>query len=133
MCGRGEQGGKTGMNEKVVEAAMGIIIHAGDARLFCKEALDAVADFNFEKATEKMRGADKEIAEAHRIQTDAIQGEANGEKMEYSVLFAHAQDTLMTIYSEINIANQLIKIAKNYEERIRRLEECDEKKGEGIS
>lgn len=121
------------MNEKVVEAAMGIIIHAGDARLFCKEALDAVADFNFEKAAEKMRGADKEIAEAHRIQTDAIQGEANGEKMEYSVLFAHAQDTLMTIYSEINIANQLIKIAKNYEERIRRLEERDEKKGEGIS
>ena len=59
-----------------------------------------------------MKKADKEIAEAHRIQTDAIQGEANGEKMEYSVLFTHAQDTLMTIYSEINLANQIIKIAK---------------------
>ena len=59
-----------------------------------------------------MKKADKEIAEAHRIQTDAIQGEAKREKMEYSVLFTHAQDTLMTIYSEINLANQIIKIAK---------------------
>ncbi|MCI8381234.1 MAG: PTS lactose/cellobiose transporter subunit IIA [Lachnospiraceae bacterium] len=121
------------MNEKIVEAAMGIIIHAGDARLFCKEALDAVSDFDFGKAAEKMKKADKEIAEAHRIQTDAIQGEANGEKMEYSVLFTHAQDTLMTIYSEINLANQIIKIAKNCEERIKRLEEYDEKKSERVS
>lgn len=112
---------------------MGIILHAGDARLCCKEALDAVAGFDFEKAAERMRAADKEIAEAHRIQTDAIQGEANGEKMEYSVLFAHAQDTLMTIYSEINMANQIIKIMKNYEERLKKLEERDEKRSEGIS
>ena len=31
-------------------------------------------------------------------------GENQGEKQEYTLLFAHAQDTLMTIYSEINIA-----------------------------
>ncbi len=121
------------MNEKTIEEAMGIIIHAGDARLFCKEALDALTDFDFERAAGKMTEAGREIAKAHRIQTDAIQGEADGEKKEYSVLFAHAQDTLMTIYSEINIANQLIKIAKSYEERLRRLEEQDEKGGKRVS
>lgn len=121
------------MDEKTVEEAMGIIMHAGDARLLCKEALDAIAAFNFEKASEKMARANKEIAEAHRIQTDAIQGEANGEKKEYCVLFAHAQDTLMTIYSEINIANQLIKIAKSYEKRIKRLEERNEENAERVS
>lgn len=121
------------MNEKTVEEAMGIIIHAGDARLLCKEALDALADFDFEKVATKMAGASKEIAEAHKIQTDAIQGEANGEKKEYSVLFAHAQDTLMTVYSEINMANQIIKMAKSYEKRLRRLEERDEKGGERVS
>ena len=108
------------MNEKTIEVAMGIILHAGEARLCCKEALDAVANCDFEKAAEKISDADKKIVEAHRIQTDAIQGEACGEKKEYSVLFAHAQDTLMTIYSEINLAKQIIKIAKSYEDRIRR-------------
>ena len=44
------------------------------------------------------------------------------EKSEYSLLFAHAQDTLMTIYSEINIAKQLLKIFKAYETRIAALE-----------
>lgn len=43
-------------------------------------------------------------------------------KSEYSLLFAHAQDTLMTIYSEINIAKQLLKIFKAYETRIAALE-----------
>ena len=40
-------------------------------------------------------------------------GDARGEEREYSLLFAHAQDTLMTIYSEINIAKQLLKIFKS--------------------
>ena len=57
------------------------------------------------------------------MQTDAIQGETRGEESEYSLLFAHAQDTLMTIYSEINIAKQLLKIFKSYEARIAALEE----------
>lgn len=56
------------------------------------------------------------------MQTDAIQNETRGEKSEYSLLFAHAQDTLMTIYSEINIAKQLIKIFEVYENRISKLE-----------
>ena len=51
-----------------------------------------------------------------------IQGETRGEESEYSLLFAHAQDTLMTIYSEINIAKQLLKIFKSYDARIAALE-----------
>ena len=57
-----------------------------------------------------------------QVQTDAIQGETRGDEAEYSLLFAHAQDTLMTIYSEINIAKQLLKIFSAYEKRISALE-----------
>lgn len=110
------------IDEKTLAAAMSIIMSAGDARLLCKEALDAIAGQNFELANEKMKEANKKITEAHHVQTDAIQGETRGEKQEYTLLFAHAQDTLMTIYSEINIAKQMLKIFESWEKRFAVLE-----------
>ena len=113
------------MNEELLNSAMNIIMASGDARVFCKEALEAIANADFIICKEKLKAAHKKIAEAHRIQTDAVQGEIRGEKAEYSLLFAHAQDTLMTIYSEINIAGQLLNIFEAYEQRIANLESMD--------
>lgn len=110
------------MDEKIVQSAMEIIMHAGDARLKCKEALNEISKFDIEGAKKKLKEAQAEIIEAHKVQTDAIQGETRGEKTEYTLLFAHAQDTLMTIYSEINIAKQLIGIFDAYEVRLQALE-----------
>lgn len=111
------------MKDETVQAAMGIILNAGDARVFCKEALDAIAAFDIELAKEKMKEAHAKITEAHKIQTDAIQEETRGTQAEYSLLFAHAQDTLMTVYSEINIAKQMIKVFEAWETRISKLEQ----------
>lgn len=110
------------MTEATVQAAMSIILNAGDARVACKQALDAIAAFDYKTAEEKLAVCHEKITAAHKVQTDAIQGETRGEESEYSLLFAHAQDTLMTIYSEINIAKQLLKIFKSYEARIAALE-----------
>ena len=110
------------MNEIIVESAMGIILHAGDARVLCKEALECLASSNFEKAELKMKEANKKITEAHKIQTNSIQEETRGKPSEYSLLFAHAQDTLMTIYSELNISKQLVNIFKEYDQRLINLE-----------
>lgn len=110
------------MDEKTVQSAMTIILNAGDARVACKKALDAIAKSDFESAETYMKEAHQKITEAHKVQTDAIQEETRGEKSEYSLLFAHPQDTLMTIYSEINIAKQMIRIFKSYEERLEKLE-----------
>ena len=110
------------MEEKDIQAAMSIILNAGDARVACKQALDAIALGDFTVAEEKLKESSKKITIAHKVQTDAIQEETRGGKSEYSLLFAHAQDTLMTIYSEINIAKQMVKIFKVYESRISALE-----------
>lgn len=110
------------MSEQTMQAAMQIILHAGDARLLCKQALNAITIADFDDAKVKIKEAQGEITKAHKVQTDAIQGETRGEETEYSLLFAHAQDTLMTIYSEINIAKQMIKIFEVYEKRIALLE-----------
>ncbi len=113
------------MREEDIQIAMSIILHAGEARTACKEALDGVAEMDFDKAQERLKEAVAKITLAHKIQTDAIQGEARGEQKEYSLLFAHAQDTLMTIYSEINITKQMVKIFKSYTEKFEILKQED--------
>uniref|UniRef100_UPI00403FC008 PTS lactose/cellobiose transporter subunit IIA n=1 Tax=Candidatus Enterococcus willemsii TaxID=1857215 RepID=UPI00403FC008 len=110
------------VSESTIQKAMQIILFAGDARKNCMEALKAIERSDFVLAKEKMRAANDQIVQAHRVQTDAISAETSGEAGEYSVLFAHAQDTLMTIYSEINIAKRMITIFETYEERMQRLE-----------
>ena len=110
------------MDERVITAAMGIILHAGDARLLISEALTAISGNNYEMATEKLKEAQIKMTEAHKIQTDMIQGEARGESIGYSLLFTHAQDTLMTIYSELKLTKQLYKVFESFEQRISRLE-----------
>lgn len=110
------------MEDRLFQVSMSIIMSAGDARVACKEALDAVAASDFETAKEKLKDAHEKITAAHTAQTDEIQGEINGEKREYTLLFAHAQDTMMTVTSEINIAKQIVKIGESYDARFRALE-----------
>lgn len=110
------------VDENIVSVAMEIIINAGDARVHITEALQEISKGDFKAADEKIKIAQKEIGLAHGAQTDVLQKEAAGEPTGYSVLFAHAQDTLMTINSELNIAKQIIKVFNSYDKRISRLE-----------
>ena len=43
------------MTEQTVQAAMQIILNAGDARVACKQALDAIAAFDYETAEAKLK------------------------------------------------------------------------------
>lgn len=109
--------------DEKVQAAMQIILHAGDARTSTMEALDLLDKFDIEGAKEKMKTAQDNIVQAHKVQTDAIQDETRGAPSEYSLLFTHAQDTLMTIASEINIAHHLISMTEAIDNRFKALEQ----------
>ncbi|GMQ62114.1 PTS lactose/cellobiose transporter subunit IIA [Vallitalea maricola] len=109
-------------HEKLVSAAMSIIIHAGDARLNITQALNAISENQYEEVKDKLKQAQEKITAAHEIQTEIIQGEARGEEVGYSLLFAHAQDTLMTINSELILAKQLYKLFESFEKRVLKLE-----------
>lgn len=97
-----------------VKNTMEIILHAGDARENISKALDALAAFDYNSAKVEMDKASKKLVIAHRLQTSKIQEEAEGKPIKYSVLFTHAQDTLMTINSEYVLVKHLIKV---FEER----------------
>ena len=102
----------------IIETAMQIIVYAGDGRNYIKEALDAAMEDNDTLAEEKLKTAHECLAKAHECQTDLIQKEAEGESCSYSLLFTHAQDTMMTIYSELHMAEKMIAMYRRVNEKI---------------
>ena len=109
--------------EKMASIAMQIVIHAGDARNLIMEALDHAAEGLYDQAEDKLKEAKEELRQAHIFQTEVVQSEAGGKKYEYSLLFTHAQDTVMTICTEMNLAKKIISMYRKLDDRISKLEE----------
>ena len=93
----------------VPAVAMNVIINAGDGRAYIDKAMDALAEFDFDAADAHLAEADAKILEAHKAQTEMIQ---RGEEVEYSLLFVHAQDTLMTISAELHMAKKMMPVVR---------------------
>lgn len=66
------------------------------------------------KKQNKIAEARIEITKAHQEQTEIIQKEAAGVHYESCLLFTHAQDTLMTIMSEVNLAEKMILVFESF-------------------
>lgn len=109
--------------EKLNMAAMRIIMDAGDARDYITKALKAMSQNDYTAVAENIRSAQEKIKSAHGAQTEIIQEEIEGESFPPSLLFNHAQDTLMTISTELNMARELQVIMKNIHDRLSKLEE----------
>lgn len=110
------------MNLENAQVAMQIIMHAGDARVKTMDALKALKEFDVENAKQHLAAAKEDIVKAHNVQTEALQKESSGEEIEYSILFSHAQDTCMTVYSEMNLAGHFIDICESIDKRFKELE-----------
>lgn len=89
---------------------MGIITHSGDARSDAMEAIQHAKKKEIEKANQLIEKADKELLEAHSMQTKLIQNEARGEKSEFSLLLVHAQDHLMTTTTLKDLAKEFVEL-----------------------
>lgn len=111
-------------DQYVAERALQIIMSSGDARTLAKQAMDKGTEGKFDEADDLLKQAEKKQVAAHNVQTAMIQGDIRGgdEKLGYYVLFAHAQDTMMTIQTEINLTKSLLKLMKANEERFAAIE-----------
>ena len=94
------------------EIIFSIIVHGGNARAKAYDALKVAQNSHFKDAEVLMIEAEKEIAKTHRLQTDIIRKEASGERVNISVLFAHAQDHLMTAMAEKSLIENMIDLYK---------------------
>ena len=93
-------------------AIMNIIINAGDCKNHAYMALNNVNEGKYEEADDELQLANDALAKAHDGQTFFLHKEANGEKINMSVLFVHSQDHLMTAITEKNLIEQIIELRK---------------------
>ena len=90
-----------------------IISLAGESKSLAYEALRLAKENKFDEAEEKMKEADALLLKSQEFQTNLISREADGEKIEITMLFVHAQDHLMTAMSEKNLIKEMIDILKH--------------------
>jgi len=109
--------------ENMEQFLFNLILHAGSARSFAKEAGQFADEGDWEEAEKAMQSANDEQNAAHKINTTLITKAARGEDIEFSVLLVHALDLLMLAWSEIDYTEQYINVLK----RVEALEEEVEK------
>jgi len=110
----------------LVEVAMQIIIHAGDSREKASQALKHAKEGNYEQAHACIGEAKELIIKAHHEQTDVVQSEAAGKHYDINLLFIHAQDTLMTIKSEVKLAAEMVEMYELFDKKIEALRKIEE-------
>lgn len=103
------------------QAAMQMIMLAGDSRSLLTEAInDTIAGASEAEVDEKLKTAKEKMVEAHRIQTSMIQSSIEDDELQTTLLFSHAQDTLMTIYSEQNMSGHIINMYRKLAAQLER-------------
>jgi len=111
------------ISQEMEQVLFQLILHAGSARSFAKEAGQFAEESDWEAAEKALVDANNEQNEAHKINTTIITKAARGEEMEISVLLVHALDLLMLAWSEIDYTEQYLQVLKRVENLEREVEE----------
>ncbi|REJ17598.1 MAG: PTS lactose/cellobiose transporter subunit IIA [Caldibacillus debilis] len=98
------------MMDRREETIFQMILHSGNGKSLAMEAISFARMDNFSEAENALKEAEKEINEAHRVQTALIQEEVRGKGIPVSLLMVHAQDHLMTAITVKELANELIRL-----------------------
>lgn len=92
------------------EIVLSLIMHSGEARSKCMEAIHLAKIGEFEKARKFLEKADEELGYAHNSQTTLIQGESAFKKIDFSLLLTHGEDHLMTTMTLKDLAVEIVDI-----------------------
>ena len=97
---------------KINDIAFKLILYSGNARSKIMTALKHARDNHSERALQMLTEADKELEKAHKVQTEVLQKEARGERIDTSILFIHAQDHLMTAMLARELSEEIVSLRK---------------------
>ena len=101
-----------------------LILHAGSARSFAKEAAEFAENYEWEDAEKSLQQANDEQTQAHKINTSIITKAARGEDVPFSVLLVHSLDLLMLAWAEIDNTEQVIRMNKRIEALEKEVAKC---------
>jgi PTS system cellobiose-specific IIA component len=93
-----------------------IISNVGTAKSMGIEALIKGRSGKIEEAENLLKEASTFMNEGHKSHTQLIQSEAKGNKQEFSLLFMHAEDQLMSAETILSIAKEMIYMQKEINE-----------------
>lgn len=102
------------LNEKSME----MIVKAGAGRTAINRAMNALLEDNKEEYEALMEEAKQSLKEAHEAQTDVLTETITDPAFAPNILFTHAQDTMMTIMSEMNTAKHIARAYWKLQEKI---------------
>ena len=94
------------------QVAFEVIVHSGNVCTQVYEVLKMGEQGQFDQVQDLLAQAEEEIRVAHQTQTDLIQSEARGEDVKLTLLWPHAQDTLMIAMSELQMARHILQLYK---------------------
>ena len=110
------------------QIVFGLIVNSGEAKSLAFEALEHAKAGDFKKAREIQKKADEKSLEAHRIQTELLHKEAQGEANLVSILLVHAQDHLMGSMLAKELLSELIYLY----EKIEKVEKMNSNSVDGV-
>lgn len=96
--------------EELLQVAMQLIIHAGNAKSECMEAIQLVKTGDFLGSSEKIEEANRSLTQAHHAQTSLLTNEARGEHVQPTLMLIHAQDHLMNAITFRDLAKEMIEL-----------------------
>ncbi|OPJ55657.1 PTS lactose/cellobiose transporter subunit IIA [Alkalithermobacter paradoxus] len=99
-----------------MEQIFTIIGLAGDAKSGFYQAFELIKNNEYEEAEKLIKEANETLTQAHRIQTELITLEAQGNKSEVGVILIHAQDHLMNAILTKELINHMISMQKQINE-----------------
>lgn len=99
-------------NDQNLQTIMGLIMNGGNAKGSAFEAIKAAKSGNFAEADEKLKEADKYLAEAHNSQTEMLTKEASGDHVQVSLLMVHGQDHIMNAITFRDLAGEIVDLYK---------------------
>ena len=94
-------------------AIMNIIINAGDCKNHAYMALGKVNEGKYDEADEEIKLANEALSKAHDSQTEMLQKEAAGEKVDFSLILMHAEDQMMSAEIIKSLVEEMIEMYKD--------------------
>ena len=100
------------MDQDMEQICFQIIAFSGEAFSKMMEAMKVCRTGDYEKADEVMEEASDLLHQAHNAHTNLLVNEAQGKKVEFSVLLGHAQDNLMNTMLTKTLMEEMMSMYK---------------------
>lgn len=90
-----------------------LILYSGNARSKVIQSLREYKAGNVKESESLLKQAEDDLSVAHDVHFQLVQKEARGEKIEFSMLFMHSEDHLMSTLTMKELVVELLELFKS--------------------